>query len=176
MKDNNCPDLAGAGMPKGRFSKLSILIADTSPYTGNIIASMLRTLGIHDIREVNDGRAALTELALRSFDVMMIDEPLAEIDGVEVTRRLRKTEGAVNRLMPVIMMASAPDVAAIAAARDAGVTEFLRKPFAGSHIESRLIAIEAQPRGFIEASAYVGPDRRRRRAGFGGGERRGGHE
>lgn len=163
-------------MPKGRFSKLSVLIADSSPYTGNLIASMLHTLDIRDIREVNDGRAALTELTMRSFNVLMIDEKLAEIDGVEVTRRLRKTEASFNRMMPVIMMASAPDVAAIAAARDAGVTEFLRKPFAASHIESRLIAIATQPRGFIETPAFVGPDRRRRRSGFGGNERRNGHE
>lgn len=151
-------------MPTGRFSKYCILIADSSPYTGNLIASMLRTLGIHDIREVNDGRAALTELALRPFDVMLIEDDLVQVDGVEVTRRLRSTAEGVNRLMPVIMLAAAPDVARIATARDAGVTEFLRKPFAAAHVEQRLIAIDTKPREFIEAPAYAGPDRRRRKS------------
>ena len=163
-------------MPKGRFSKLSVLIADSSLYTGNIIASMLRTLDIHDVREANDGRAALTELTLRAFDIILIEDSLAEIDGVEVVRRLRKSEESGNRFKPVIMMAAAPDVARIAAARDAGVTEFLRKPFAASHIEARLIAIMDQPRDVVEAPSYVGPDRRRRKAGFDGGERRGADE
>jgi CheY-like chemotaxis protein len=163
-------------MPKGRFSKLSILIAETSLYTGNIIGSMLRTLDIHDIREVNDGRSALTLLALRPFDVILVDDTLAEIDGVEVVRRLRATEESVNRHKPVIMMSAAPDAARITAARDAGVTEFLRKPFAAAHIEARLVAIEDKPREFVEAATYVGPDRRRKRAGFEGNDRRSGHE
>ncbi|MCY1556951.1 hypothetical protein D9M68_937530 [compost metagenome] len=64
--------------------------------------------------------------------------------------------------MPVIMMSAAPDAKRIAEARDAGVTEFLRKPFAASHLQTRLTSIEANPRGFIEAEQYKGPDRRRK--------------
>jgi hypothetical protein len=49
----------------------------------------------------------------------------------------------------------------IAAARDAGVTEFLRKPFSAEHIGLRLDAIRKAPRAFVEATDYAGPPRRR---------------
>lgn len=72
------------------------------------------------------------------------------------------------------MMSSAPDATRILAARDAGVTEFLRKPFAAVHIESRLTSIFGAPREFVEGGGYKGPDRRRKRAEFKGSERRSG--
>jgi hypothetical protein len=71
------------------------------------------------------------------------------------------------------MMSSAPDARRILAARDAGVTEFLRKPFAAVHVESRLTSIFGAPREFVEGGGYQGPDRRRRRAEFKGDDRRG---
>lgn len=60
------------------------------------------------------------------------------------------------------MMAARPDATRIAAARDVGVTEFLRKPFAANHLEARLAVIARAPRPIIETEGYVGPDRRRR--------------
>jgi DNA-binding response OmpR family regulator len=49
----------------------------------------------------------------------------------------------------------------IKGARDAGVHEFLRKPFAVGDLAKRLEAVSLKPREWIEAVQYVGPDRRR---------------
>ena len=84
------------------------------------------------------------------------------MDGVAFTKKLRAMTDCQNRLVPIIMMSAAPDAKRIADARDAGVTEFLRKPFAANHLQSRLLSIEANPRGFIEAGEFNGPDRRRK--------------
>jgi DNA-binding response OmpR family regulator len=70
------------------------------------------------------------------------------------------------------MISAAPDARRIAEARDAGVTEFLRKPFAAAHLQSRLVSIEANPRGFVEAETYQGPDRRRKSVDVGDKDRR----
>ena len=84
------------------------------------------------------------------------------MDGVAFTRKLRANTDCPNRLVPIIMISAAPDAERIAAARDAGVTEFLRKPFAANHLQARLTSIEVNPRSFIEAPQFKGPDRRRR--------------
>ncbi|MCS6757833.1 MAG: hypothetical protein MO852_00940 [Candidatus Devosia euplotis] len=52
------------------------------------------------------------------------------------------------------------------------MTEFLRKPFAANHLQTRLTSIETNPRGFIEVDAYAGPDRRRKTVDIGDSERR----
>ena len=64
----------------------------------------------------------------------------------------------------IIMMAGTPSASIIEAARDAGVTEFLRKPFAAHDIALRLEALQSAPRQFVSAATYAGPDRRRRTA------------
>ncbi len=143
-------------------SKRSVLIIDPQPNMAMLVATMLRGIGRWEVTEANDAKHALVEVNKRAFDTIIVDDGITGPDAVELVRRIRANKDGQNRLTPIIMMAAAPDAARIAAARDAGVTEFLRKPFAAAHLKSRLDSIATQPRGFIEADAYVGPDRRRR--------------
>jgi len=149
-------------MPTEAITKSGVLIADSSPHMAGLITQMLRSLGRKDMREAYDATRAMQELNRRAYEVLVIDSDLEGLDGVAFTRKLRAATECQNRYIPIIMMSSAPDAKRIADARDAGITEFLRKPFAANHLQSRLTNIAAHPRGFIEAPAYIGPDRRRK--------------
>lgn len=149
-------------MANEAITKRGVLIADQSQNMAALVTVMLRSLGRKDIREAYDAARAMAELRRRTFDVLIIDDDLEGMDGVAFTKRLRDSTDCQNRYVPVIMMSAAPDARRIAAARDAGVTEFLRKPFAANHLQARLTSIEANPRDFIEAGQYKGPDRRRK--------------
>ncbi len=59
------------------------------------------------------------------------------------------------------MIFSEVTAAQILAARDAGVHEFMRRPITMGDLQKRLEAVSGRPRDWIEAVAYVGPDRRR---------------
>jgi CheY-like chemotaxis protein len=87
-----------------------------------------------------------------------------KLDGVEFTRKLRRSTLAC-RQAPVVMMTGQATAAAILAARDAGVHEFLRKPFTTKDLVRRLEAVTLRPRDWIEAVDYIGPDRRRFNSG-----------
>ena len=149
-------------MATEEITKHGVLVADHNQNMAALVTIMLRSLGRKDIREAYDANRAMTELRRRVFDVLIIDDDLEGMDGVAFTRKLRTSSDCQNRHLPIIMMSAAPDAKRIAEARDAGVTEFLRKPFAANHLQARLASIEANPRGFIEAEAYKGPDRRRK--------------
>ena len=136
-----------------------------------LVATMLRTLGIRDICEAVNVTRAMTALKGRAFDVLVIDDGFRG-QSVEFVQKLRAKQDCRNRHIPIIMMSSLPDAAAIARARDGGVNEFLRKPFSVKHIEARLKTIFNVPRDFIAVESYNGPDRRRRIAGFDGEDRR----
>jgi len=159
-------------MANEEITKRGVLVADHSPHMASLVALMLRSLGRKDIREAYDANKAMTELRRRVFDVVIIDDALDGMDGVAFTRKLRACTDCQNRFVPIIMMSALPDAKRIADARDAGVTEFLRKPFAANHLQTRLTSIEANPRGFIEAAEYKGPDRRRKVVDIGSNERR----
>jgi len=159
-------------MQQKPLRKLSALIADNSPHMADLIAVMLRGLGLKDVATATDGPAAFSLLRLRAFDLLVVADDLAGLDGLDLTRRLRVSEGSRNREIAVIMTSIEPDAAGIAAARDAGITEFLRKPFSAEHIATRLESILRMPRDFVAGGNYAGPDRRRRKLAA-GKERRG---
>lgn len=159
-------------MANEEITKHGVLVADHSPHMAALVSVMLRSLGRRDIREAYDASKAMTELRRRVFDVLIIDDNLDGMDGVAFTRKLRASVDCRNRYIPVVMISAAPDARRIADARDAGITEFLRKPFAANHLQARLTSIEAHPRGFIEAVEYKGPDRRRKIVDVGDKERR----
>ena len=160
-------------MPKQRITKLDVLVCDPSQQMGTLIRQMLRHIKVRRVDEVQTSSGAMNLLTSRRFGAIMLDDQLGPTDSVDLVKALRANETGLNRATPVIMMSSSPDAARILAARDAGVTEFLRKPFAAMHVESRLISIFGAPREFVDGGGYKGPDRRRRKAEFKGGDRRG---
>lgn len=138
------------------------LVADPSPHMATLVTSMLHALKIRHVDELGEHVGLDAALGARPYDLLLVDAEIARRDDFADIRALRHRPDHPNRELAVIVMASAPDAAMIAAARDAGVTEFLRKPFAPQHIALRLDSLRKAPRPFVESEAYVGPDRRRR--------------
>lgn len=145
-------------MPK--LSK--VLVADPSAYMAGLTVGMLRSIGAQSVTAVSDSAATLAALHREKFDVIVIDDVLTPLDGVELTRQLRAEDGAANRLVPVIMVFVEADRQRIETARDAGVTEFIKKPLSAKILEARIVQALDNPRPFITAPAFTGPDRRRR--------------
>ncbi len=158
--------------PEATLLPLTVLVADPSPHMAGLVAGMLRAIKVREVREVHSAAAALSELGRRDYSALVLDDGMKDIDSVEFVRQLRASATSPSRSIPIIMMSTAPGLAEIKAARDAGVTEFLRKPFAPRDIGARLNTILNAPRDFIAGSAYAGPDRRRRTAARTGEERR----
>jgi two-component system, chemotaxis family, chemotaxis protein CheY len=160
-------------MRKVDMSDLSLLIADSNSYMLTIVRTMLRGFGIHKIREATDGAIALEEINQHLIDLIIVDYALGTLDGVELTEMLRGAEDSPNRFVPVIMLSAYTEKWRIQKARDAGVTEFLRKPLCAKDLYMRLVEVIDNPRPFVNAKRFFGPDRRRHEIGnFVGKEQR----
>jgi DNA-binding response OmpR family regulator len=99
---------------------------------------------------------------LETFDPLLIFVELKgpRLDGLAFTRLLRRSYLHCREAAVIVTTAEAT-AAAIMGARDAGVHEFLRRPFNLGDLKKRFDAIVVRPRDWIEAVNYVGPDRRR---------------
>jgi DNA-binding response OmpR family regulator len=139
------------------------LIIEPAAHMATLVAVMLRAIGVKSIDTASTLAQAALSLKRFAYDLVLLDGDVGASDGFEFMRTLRQSGEHPNRHVPIIMMASAPGAAMITAARDAGVNEFLRKPFSSEHIKMRLDSINRGNRGFVETAAYSGPDRRRRR-------------
>ena len=156
------------------MSEISVLVADPSPYMTKIIRAMLRGFGITKIREASDGAIALEEFKTHAIDIAIFDYALTTLDGVELTELLRADEHSPNRFVPIIMLSAYTEKRRVITARDAGISEFLRKPLCARDLYLRLLEVIENPREFVSTPNYFGPDRRRHTSdtGYSGEERR----
>jgi response regulator RpfG family c-di-GMP phosphodiesterase len=85
------------------------------------------------------------------------------MNGLEFIEKIRKSPESPNPYVPVILMTGYSDRARVEMARDAGVTEFLMKPYTSKDLYSRIVQIIEKPRQFVDCGTFFGPDRRRRK-------------
>lgn len=136
-----------------------VLILEGNPAYARMLADMLRVLGAENIVIETDDDAATA--LLRDFDPQLIvtEYRTAKIDGVAFTRQLRHSR--LNcKAVPVLMVKAEVTVDELREARNAGVHEVLRKPFAWQDLLSRLQNVLLKPRDWVEVATYTGPCRR----------------
>jgi DNA-binding response OmpR family regulator len=91
----------------------------------------------HVVSVANDGRNGLLLAADYQFDAIVLDWMLPGMDGLEVSRRLRK-EGNTT---PILMLTARDAVPDIVKGLDAGTDDFLTKPFSFAELLARLRAL-----------------------------------
>jgi len=141
-----------------------VLIADPHTDNARLVGELIRSLARCQVWAAPTTDKALKLAASVAPDIIFVEMSAEKLDGVEFTRKLRRSTLAC-RQAPVIVTTSQATAAGILAARDAGVHEFLRKPFTMKDLVRRLEAVTLRPRDWVEAVDYIGPDRRRFNSG-----------
>ena len=95
-------------------------------WASDFTASAVDRLGI-DADTASGGREALRRLADGGYDVVLMDEQMPDMDGLEATRELRRGAGDAARI-PVVALTANADEAARQRCMDAGMDAFLPKP------------------------------------------------
>jgi len=83
--------------------KLHVLIADDQPVNLRVAAQVLRNLG-HGGVAVKDGAQALQAWRQHSFDLLLLDVVMPQLDGVSVLREVRAGERSSPQHTPVILV------------------------------------------------------------------------
>ncbi|MEO8115469.1 MAG: response regulator [Phenylobacterium sp.] len=142
---------------------LRILIVDDNRNAAEIVRSILQSVGAHDIGDAATADRAFKLVKERNYDMLIVDQNLGEGDeGIKLVKRIRTGPGTPNPYLPILMLTGYTEQRRVQAARDAGVNEFLSKPFNIVGLLKRIDALIYQPRPFVKSDAYFGPDRRRR--------------
>lgn len=144
------------------LKSLEILLVDDNRQFRAMTTAILRAAGCQNIRENADGAAALESLRHKPCDLAIVDYKMSPIDGVEFTQLVRNSQADLDPFLPIIMMTGHSARQKVMAARDAGVTEFVTKPFTAKALLDRIHLVIHKPRPFIRTEGYFGPDRRRK--------------
>jgi signal transduction histidine kinase/DNA-binding response OmpR family regulator/ligand-binding sensor domain-containing protein len=125
IRENRLDLPAYKGMRASRG--LRILLAEDNTVNQMLAVRMLSKWG-HKVVVAGDGREALGVLEKQSFDLILMDVQMPEIDGIEATRRIREKEKSTGAHIPIIAMTAY----AIKGDRErclmAGMDDYVSKP------------------------------------------------
>jgi two-component system KDP operon response regulator KdpE len=109
-----------------------VLVVDDEPQIRRALRLILRANG-YQVAEVASGEAALDALVTQSFDLVILDLVLPDLDGVEVCRRLREW----SHLAVVVLSAHGDEEIKIRAL-DVGADDYVTKPFSAPELLARM--------------------------------------
>ncbi|QAZ68111.1 ATP-binding protein [Solidesulfovibrio carbinolicus] len=114
--------------PQADASPLRVLVAEDNPINVKVATTFLSRRG-HQTTVAANGARALECLGRETFDLVLMDVEMPELDGMEATRRLRAgLAGEANRCVPVAAMTAHALAGSMERCLAAGMTEFLPKP------------------------------------------------
>jgi DNA-binding response OmpR family regulator len=135
-----------------------VLIVDADETSAQATAALLALSGRPDVWTVATTAKALKLAAKVDPDLIICELSGEKLDGLALTRSLRRSDH-IGRRAPVILTGRDATVGTVLAARDVGAHELLPRPFTARDLARRIDAV-LQPREWVEAMDYVGPDRR----------------
>ena len=112
---------------------MNVLLADDSGTMRKIQVRCLNQLGIQNVTEAADGAEALSSFQSSDFDVVITDWNMPNMDGLELLKAIR----AQNASIPVIMVTTEAERARVMTAIQAGVTDYLVKPFSPDDLREK---------------------------------------
>ncbi|MCP5283161.1 MAG: response regulator [Rhodoferax sp.] len=105
-----------------------VLVVEDDPLNQAIVGEMLRNVGIR-VSVASSGKAALDALHTHSYDLVLMDWQMPDLDGLEVTRRLRAgAVGPLGQVIPIVALTANAFAEDRDACLAAGMNDFLSKP------------------------------------------------
>ncbi|WP_158889614.1 MULTISPECIES: response regulator [unclassified Pseudomonas] len=119
------------------MSKLNVLVVDDAPFIRDLIKKGLRNLfpGLV-VDEAADGRRAQTLLGKQRFDLILCDWEMPGMTGLELLSWFRAQPD--HKGVPFIMVTSRGDKENVVQAIQAGVSDYMGKPFSNEQLAAKV--------------------------------------
>jgi len=117
-----------------------VLVVDDSAVMRQIIKKNLKELGFSDLTEAEDGAAGLKKAGEAAFDLIVSDWNMPNMTGLEFLKAVRTDAGLKG--VAFIMVTSEADKEKIMEAVQAGVNQYIVKPFNAVQLEEKIKAIK----------------------------------
>ncbi|MFP5227303.1 MAG: response regulator [Acidobacteriota bacterium] len=138
-KGGNTPMMTRSSLQESTsgIRKLSILLAEDNPVNQKLALRMLEKRG-HRVAVVANGREALAALDSQSFDLVLMDMQMPEIDGFEATVLLREREKGTENHQAVVAMTALAMAGDRERCMEAGMDGYLSKPIRPQELDAVL--------------------------------------
>ncbi len=121
---------------------IPILVVDDAKFSSAIIAKALRSGGFSNVRFTNNPLQALRSIENRPAQILIADWLMPSMDGLELTRRVKKLDDQNQHFTYVMLLTARDDIQAMQEAFDQGVDDFLNKANLRGQLLPRVFAAQ----------------------------------
>ena len=118
---------------------MPVLVVDDYNTMIRIIRNLLKQLGFEDIDDANDGSAALGKMRGQRYGLVISDWNMEPMTGYELLKEVRGDPGLSK--MPFIMVTAESKTENVVAAKAAGVSNYIVKPFNAETLKRKLASV-----------------------------------
>jgi len=111
-------------------------VVDDFPTMRRIIRNLLKDLGFENVDEAEDGQMGLDKIRNGSFDLIVSDWNMPNMDGLTMLQQIRADPNLST--LPVLMVTAEAKKENIVAAAKAGASGYVVKPFTAAVLEEKL--------------------------------------
>ena len=130
---------------------LKILLADDNEYNRIVTHDTLASKATIEITEATNGQEVIEKLGQQDFDVVLMDVQMPVMDGYEATSQIRNLKSEVrNHNIPVIALTASVIRSDLDKCREAGMNDYVPKPFKASQLISVLAKATGRETRFSE--------------------------
>jgi two-component system chemotaxis response regulator CheY len=120
---------------------MPILVVDDFKTMRRIVGGLLTQIGFKKIDEAEDGNAALAKLNSKSFKLIFSDWNMEPMSGFDLLQKVRASENPEIRTLPFIMVTAESKPENIIKAKQAGVNNYIVKPFNADTLKAKIVAV-----------------------------------
>ncbi len=122
---------------------MPVLIVDDYNTMVRIIRNFLKQLGFEHIDDANDGTEALAKMQQRKYGLVISDWNMEPMTGYDLLQQVRSDPGLFKT--PFIMVTAESKTENVIAAKKAGVSNYIVKPFNAQTLKSKIESVFPDP-------------------------------
>ncbi len=115
---------------------MKILIVDDFSTMRKIVKNVLKQLGYNNIDEAEDGAQAYTKLKNNTFNFVLSDWNMPNMDGLDMLKKIRSEPELKD--LPVLMVTAEAEKDKVITAIKAGVNNYIVKPFTAETLKQKM--------------------------------------
>lgn len=156
-------------LSKVDLARISLLVVEDNDASRRLVLELLRAAGFDNLSFARDAEEAIEQMQGHNPDLMLLDWGLPGMSGLELVREIRAAVNKpdprfANPELPIVMLTARQRARDVTTARNAGINEFVIKPFSTASLLKAISSCLSRKRDFVVSREFTGPDRRRRKA------------
>jgi two-component system chemotaxis response regulator CheY len=118
---------------------MNVLVVDDYKTMLRILRNLLKQLNFSNVDEATDGTQALEKLTAGNFGLVISDWNMEPMTGIQLLRKVRADDKLKH--IPFIMVTAESKSENVIAAKEAGVSNYIVKPFNAETLKSKLVSV-----------------------------------